>query len=178
MSLQGTASYFVYFATPTHGSVLLVGCALALLSAKRRPSLSKFTVVAASVFMALALMVAPPGPLPELAAALCAGVLILRAVEGRAGGLLDNRVMQWIGRRSYGMYLWGLTIDALVAGLGVGPGLLRLALDLPLAIAVASLSFVLIERPFLSLKHRFPAGGSGGVHSTVTTSAGTARAGG
>ncbi len=158
---RGNASYFVYFGTPTHGSVLLVGCALALLWMERRPSPSPPSVIAAGAFTTLALMAAPPGPLPELAAALCAGVLILHAVADKPTALLSNDVMRWIGRRSYGMYLWGLAIDAAVADLGIAPGPLRLAIDLPLTIVVAHLSLVVIERPFLTLKDRFPAGQGG-----------------
>lgn len=155
---SGNASYFVYFGTPTHGSVLLIGCALALLSRERRPSLSTPTVLAAAAFTALALAAAPPGPLPELAAALCACVLIVAALRDRPDAWLTSGVMRWIGRRSYGMYLWGLAIDAVVADRGIAPGVLRLAVDLSLTIAVAQLSYVMIERPFLSLKSRFPSG--------------------
>jgi peptidoglycan/LPS O-acetylase OafA/YrhL len=158
LSTRGNASYLVYFGTPTHGSVLLIGCALALLAMERRRSMSAPTAMCAGVFTALALAAAPPGPLPELAAALGACVLILRAIEDRPAALLDNGVMRWIGRRSYGMYLWGLAIDAAVADLGVAPGPLRLLIDLPLTIAVAQLSLVVIENPCLSLKGRFPAG--------------------
>jgi peptidoglycan/LPS O-acetylase OafA/YrhL len=158
LSMRGSASYFVYFGTPTHGSLLLIGCALALLAMERRLSISTRTVMYAGVFTALALAVAPPGPLPELGAALCACVLILRAIGDRPTAFLNNGVMRWIGRRSYGMYLWGLVIDAAVADLGIAPGPLRLLIDLAATIAVAELSLVVIERPFLSLKDRFPAG--------------------
>ncbi|MEO8898801.1 MAG: acyltransferase [Candidatus Dormibacter sp.] len=151
------SSYFVYFGTPTHGSVLLIGCALALLVVEQRPSVSASTVLCAAVFTALALAVAPPGPLPELAAALCACVLILRAISDRPTPFFNNEVVRWIGRRSYGMYLWGLAIDAAVGDLGIAPGPLRLLIDLPLTIVVAQLSLMVIERPFLTLKGRFPA---------------------
>jgi peptidoglycan/LPS O-acetylase OafA/YrhL len=159
----GNASYFVYFGTPTHGSVLLIGCALALLSLERRPSLSTPTVLAAGAFTALALAAAPPGPLPELVAALCACVLVVRAIGDRPNVWLTGVAMRWIGRRSYGMYLWGLVIDAVIADRGIAPGPLRLAIDLPLTIAVAQISYLLIERPFLSLKSRFPSDQAGTV---------------
>lgn len=154
----GAASYFVYFGTPTHGSMLLVGCALALLWLERRPSLSTPTLVAAGAFTALALALAPPGPLPELGAGLCACVLIVGAVRDQPPALLNSAVLRWIGRRSYGMYLWGLAIDAGVADTGIAPGPLRLAIDVAVTFAVAEISYVVIERPFLSLKGRFPAG--------------------
>jgi peptidoglycan/LPS O-acetylase OafA/YrhL len=174
---RGSASYFVYFGTPTHGSVLLVGCALALLWMDRQPSLSAPTVIAAGAFTGLALVAAPPGPLPELAAALGACALILHAVGERPTVWLNNGVLRWIGRRSYGMYLWGLAIDSAVADLGISPGPLRLLIDLPLTIAVAQVSLVVVERPFLSLKGRFPAG-QGGRTRRVAGLAGLAPGGG
>ena len=150
-------SYLVYFGTPTHGSLLLIGCALSLTWVRRQPCPSRVLVAAASAFLAVALGLAPPGPLPELGAALCAAVLILRALDPGSGSLLSNAVMRWVGRRSYGIYLWGLMLDAAVADLGLRPGLARLAVDIPLTFVVAHLSYVLLERPAMSLTKRQPA---------------------
>jgi peptidoglycan/LPS O-acetylase OafA/YrhL len=78
--------------------------------------------------------------------------------------VLENAPIVWIGRISYGLYLWHdpLFLDLLnstrMAKLGLS-GLPGLVVRFIMAFAVASLCFYLIERPFLRLKRRF--GGAG-----------------
>jgi peptidoglycan/LPS O-acetylase OafA/YrhL len=78
--------------------------------------------------------------------------------------VLENAPIVWIGRISYGLYLWHdpLFLDLLnstrMAKLGLS-GLPALGVRFIAAFAVASLCFYLIERPFLRIKRRF--GGAG-----------------
>ena len=107
-----------------------------------------------------------------LLAALCTGALVLGLVvlqlgTGRAPRLFGNRLMLWMGERSYSFYLlhiWVLLeIDH---ALGDGASLperfaIMVAIGLPLTTAVAALSYRYVERPFLERKRKVVAGGEG-----------------
>lgn len=107
-----------------------------------------------------------------LLAALCAGALILGLVvqqigTGGAPRLFANRLMLWMGERSYSFYLvhiWVLLeVDhALDAGHGIGTrALIMTGVALPITTAVAALSYRYVERPFLERKRKVVAGGKG-----------------
>ena len=79
-----------------------------------------------------------------------AQLLILHA--GTPWRLLDARPIRYLGRVSYGMYLyhqWGLSIGRHLA---TGPRWLELSAGLAATILLAGGSYFAIERPFLSLK--------------------------
>ncbi len=96
-----------------------------------------------------------------LLAVLCTGALIFGLVvlqlgTGRAPRLFANRLMQWMGERSYSFYLahiWVLLEIDHVLGGGESIGTrvaIMLAVALPLTTAIAALSYRYVERPFLS----------------------------
>ena len=105
-----------------------------------------------------------------LLAALCTGALILGLLVLQLGTssaprLFANRVMLWMGERSYSFYLvhiWVLLeIDH---ALGDGESLttrvlIMVAVALPLTTAIAALSYRYVERPFLERKRKVVAGG-------------------
>jgi peptidoglycan/LPS O-acetylase OafA/YrhL len=78
--------------------------------------------------------------------------------HGALAWLLSLRPVVWIGRVSYGLYLWHYPIDrALRPGnltFGLGSRSLQ-ALRLSLTFAVVTASFYLLEQPILRLKGRF-----------------------
>jgi peptidoglycan/LPS O-acetylase OafA/YrhL len=90
------------------------------------------------------------------AIALC---MLLPAVFGdRAGGwprrVLANRWLALLGLISYGVFLWHLTIAVKLSGEGLA-GFLPLTLaTAAVAIPVAAVSYVVVERPLLRLKYR------------------------
>jgi peptidoglycan/LPS O-acetylase OafA/YrhL len=105
-----------------------------------------------------------------LMAVLCCGLLIgglLVLQLGTGGGprLFTNRVMLWMGERSYSFYLahiWVLyEIDhALGGGESVGTRVvIMIAVALPVTTAIAALSYRYVERPFLQRKRKVVAGG-------------------
>jgi len=105
-----------------------------------------------------------------LIAAVCTGALtfglvVLQLGTGGAPRLFANRVMLWMGARSYSFYLahiWVLfEIDhALGAGESVATRVaLMTAIGLPVTTAAAALSYRFVERPFLQRKRRVVAGG-------------------
>jgi peptidoglycan/LPS O-acetylase OafA/YrhL len=80
-------------------------------------------------------------------------VWVVLAPSGYLRGFLEYRPLVWVGRISYGLYLWHYPIFKAAS-------LLRLAWPLQLLLAVTatltvtSLSYYLIERPALKLKTR------------------------
>src|SRR4051794_9179789 len=85
--------------------------------------------------------------------------LLLPAVFGdRAGGwprrVLASRWLAALGLISYGVFLWHLTIAVKLSGEGLD-GFIPLTLaTAAVAIPIAALSYVLLERPLLRLKYR------------------------
>ncbi len=109
-----------------------------------------------------------------LIAALCTGALIFGLVvlqlgTGRAPRLFANRLMLWMGARSYSFYLAHFAILlAIDHALGTGESIaaraaILTAVGLPLTTAIAALSYRWVERPFLERKRRHVTrGGDGG----------------
>ncbi len=170
----------LYSGTDTRADQLLVGCAVALLLAwSAWPRRAWFRALSAvALWPALALL----GALLLNSAvyweffyrqagflwvALAAAAIVLRVMLVPDGGLA--RVLAWgplpaIGRISYGLYLWHQPVAwctdprkfEWVPILGRWE---QLVLRVALSFAFAGLSFWLVERPMLRLKHRFEAAG-------------------
>jgi len=81
--------------------------------------------------------------------------LIMLYLVTRSGTLLhralEARWLVWVGRISYGLYLWHVPIASKVGGWPL-PGPVRPVVGLALAFAVAAVSYRWIERPFLRRK--------------------------
>jgi peptidoglycan/LPS O-acetylase OafA/YrhL len=85
--------------------------------------------------------------------------LLLPAVFGdRAGGwprrVLANRWLAALGLISYGVFLWHLTIAVKLSGEGLDGFVPLTLVTAAVAIPIAALSYVLVERPLLRLKYR------------------------
>ncbi|GAU65894.1 hypothetical protein SSP35_02_02630 [Streptomyces sp. NBRC 110611] len=162
----------VYFGTDTHLFPLLAGAALALLrpaaglltSQPRRSVLPSDLAGAAgmAVLAALAVTAAEdsaalyPGGFAIAAVAATAVVLAAVQPSGRLGAALSASPLRWIGKRSYGIYLWHLPALALATPEGNTPA------DVPLsalmaafvAVGLAALSYRLVEEPVRRLGFR------------------------
>jgi peptidoglycan/LPS O-acetylase OafA/YrhL len=69
---------------------------------------------------------------------------------------LDWRPLALIGVVSYSIYLWHvLIVNELVEGTGVTGVWAVLAVSVPAVLAVATVSYLLVERPFLRLRRRW-----------------------
>jgi len=96
---------------------------------------------------------------------LIAGLVVLQLGTGGGPRLFVNRLMLWMGERSYSFYLvhiWVLyEVDhALGAGESVAERVVIMAaVALPVTTAIAALSYRYVERPFLERKRKVVAGG-------------------
>jgi peptidoglycan/LPS O-acetylase OafA/YrhL len=99
---------------------------------------------------------------PSLLAAVASGgivgsALLLQWTTGGGWRALTNRPIQWLGERSYGIYLFHLGALLWLDGkIDVGHGPRRAILLLgtfAIATALAALSYRFVERPFLRLRH-------------------------
>jgi peptidoglycan/LPS O-acetylase OafA/YrhL len=111
-----------------------------------------------------------------LLAALCTGALVFGLVvlqlgTDRAPRLFADRVVQWMGARSYSFYLahfWILL--EIERALGAGESIatraaVMTAVGLPLTTAIAALSYRYVERPFLERKRRHVTRGGDGAEA-------------
>ena len=82
---------------------------------------------------------------------------LLARPQGLAGRILESRPLRYIGQISYGMYLyhvWGLTVGHHLVH---SQSVLGLLAGYAATVGFALVSYYVIEKPFLNLKHRFEA---------------------
>ena len=105
--------------------------------------------------------------LDSLAVAVVSVWLVLsaaRGFHGWAGAILENPVMVYLGRISYGLYVWHMFAPAFLRNVlkaahlpeAWNQGVIGFTLSFVGTVAVASVSWFLIERPLNDLKRRFP----------------------
>ena len=165
-AILGTTA--LLYATPTRSDGLLLGCALAL-ALRAAPDLAVWRVVrrpaigwlAVAALLVLFVLVAEPLPFAYLggvSAAVAAAGALLAHLELAPSGLLARalaaRPLPAIGRISYGLYLFHYPV-ALFLYQPVDRTPATFALKLGLSFALATASYLLIERPALRFKKRF-----------------------
>jgi peptidoglycan/LPS O-acetylase OafA/YrhL len=131
----------VFIGTDTHADALLLGCALALLPV-RAPSFLGWLGIGGVVVTGAAWASGGMGLLLFLPVATIASVAALAGCPA----MLAWRPLAYVGRISYGLYLWHF----LLIWWG-WPAPLVIAV----AIAVSVVSYERLERPFLRLKDRY-----------------------
>lgn len=184
----------IYYGADTHSDGLLIGCALAfwlssggMTSAMHRvrsaisPSgrlsaVRSATGIAAAGLLALFVIgTEPRSPTMLSAGVLLSAVLVVGAVTESLPGvvtrLLESPAAVWLGRRSYGLYLWQYVCFAasyaawtsFVATFHLGPTGQRFTVGLALGLAIfasfmaTELSYRFVELPALRLKRKFRA---------------------
>jgi len=175
----GQHPWSLYFRADTHCDGLLIGCALAfwLASGKMASPLVErlfrwATVPALLIILFISELVdnSNPGEFHFMVAyglglgVLCAAVLIANQVTtplSEVAAILKSPIAVWIGRRSYGLYLWHFVVYRSVGSLfhqhhpTNADRITELALKLGISFVVAALSYKVIETPALRLKRRF-----------------------
>ena len=156
----------IYFGTDTHASALLLGCAAAAVVASRsrvrqtaRSPRSRtgdvlgLAALAAFVWVLFTTNEFEPGLYRGgfiAVAALCTVVVVAATRRGSVlGRALDVAPMRWVGRRSYGIYLWHWPVFVVtrpVLDIALGAGAL-LVPRLAITVGIAALSYRFLEQP-------------------------------
>jgi peptidoglycan/LPS O-acetylase OafA/YrhL len=176
---MGQRPWPIYFRADTHCDGLLIGCALAFWLASGRmatPAVGRFfrlaTVPALLVILFISELIdnSVPSEFHFMVAyglalgVLSAAVLIASEVTSplaEVSNVLKASIVVWIGRRSYGLYLWHFVIYRSVGSFfrqhhpTTTDRITELVLKVGISFVVAALSYKVIEAPALRLKRRF-----------------------
>ena len=163
-----------YYGTDARLGALLAGVLLALLLHQQRrrapdvpaPRRARTAVVGAvglAALLALYLAAGDQGrfsyPLAFLATQAATAAVIAAALRpGPVAAVLGNRRLRWLGRRSYGIYLWHWPAVALLRpGIDVDwhPAVAG-AVSVVVALVLGAVSYGLIERPMLAAGRATP----------------------
>jgi peptidoglycan/LPS O-acetylase OafA/YrhL len=155
----------LYFSTQTRADTLLAGCLLALLLSNgylrgRTAEALRWLLPPAFAFVAYSLVFAYHRS-PFLyeggytVFALATAIVLWGVLErGFIHRLLESRALLWIGRRSYGLYLWHWPVFWVALDYWRHAKIASVV-ALPLTFLFAWASYRWIELPFLHLKRRF-----------------------
>lgn len=83
--------------------------------------------------------------------AVAAGIVLSASIE-HSPAFLRSALLGWVGRRSYGLYLWHLPLVRLLPH--DWSLVAHVAVVIPVSLAAAAISYRMVERPFLALKWR------------------------
>jgi peptidoglycan/LPS O-acetylase OafA/YrhL len=145
--------------TYTRATGLPLGCALALAAPSIRLALRWGVAPAALTLLVLPFTHLPVGLLsgwPGSLAAVLTLPLVAFAVSTTSGGAQWMYVPLWVGRRSYGIYLWHFPLLSLFVhhSPAVIPDPARRPAAVAATVAVSAASYAWLERPILRRKAR------------------------
>jgi peptidoglycan/LPS O-acetylase OafA/YrhL len=160
--LSGTGVDRLYNGLDTRADSLLIGSALA--AASMSPSLSTsrllrrcvWPAISALAIMAIAINChAPVMYLAGYFIAPCAAAVLILAVTSDGcrwmGAALAFPPIAWLGKISYGLYLWHVPVFQTIRQMGFD-GRVVATLGVAMSIGLAALSFYTLERYFLGLR--------------------------
>jgi peptidoglycan/LPS O-acetylase OafA/YrhL len=166
----GASAHRVYCGSDTRAGALLAGCALATFLHGRRTTRSNRPVLAAVLLAGAGAVGLVPGEpahsllAPTVALVLAAPVLWLLVGSGGAG-VFGTWWMRYLGRRSYGLYLWHVPLVYGVTIFSDDPVARFVAVAVTFVVAEASWRY--LEQPLLRLRERPVTGGG---HRAVAAS--------
>jgi peptidoglycan/LPS O-acetylase OafA/YrhL len=166
---SGTMNWLTY-ATDARADTLLIGCAIAIMLHMNRMAWqdrAKFVLKYTAWFIGLPglILIGIPAGLSadfstiglHLVTGLLAALILMEPVVSEGGllsWLLSRRWLVYVGKVSYGMYLWHYPIFSEVQARN-WPFPCELAVEFGLTVLATIASFYLIEKPALKLKRRF-----------------------
>jgi peptidoglycan/LPS O-acetylase OafA/YrhL len=116
-----------------------------------------------------------PSLIAPLGSGLLLGALVLRQLRsGDCPKVLDNAVMQWLGERSYGLYLvhYGIGVEVaehLLGGGRAARGVEGVAIIFAVSVLAAAASYRVVELPFLRLRANWAPARARGTPSGAVT---------
>jgi peptidoglycan/LPS O-acetylase OafA/YrhL len=166
---EGATFKRLYYGTDTHADGLLLGCLVGCLlswdlipQAKIFWRMINYLALLSAIFIVyFVLTTARTEPLlysggfSVAALAITVTLLALLGPASPATMLLRVKPLVWLGRISYGLYLWHWPVRGLVFGKSTQPSATQIIAAVVLTLVITSLSFYLIELPFLRWKKRF-----------------------
>jgi peptidoglycan/LPS O-acetylase OafA/YrhL len=156
----------LWMGADSHADPILIGCAVGLLGswkeASRKGALALRLLAASSVLPFLCFAAAEEfgarllryGMLTFLAISVGGLILTLVKESSFPFGIFEFPPLVWVGRRSYGLYLWHPLVFVLV-GQPAWPRLPNIIVGLSVSFLVAFVSYELVEWPFLRMKARY-----------------------
>jgi len=169
-SPSNAGTHRVFFGTDTHADGLLCGVLAALLlgwgggpSSAGMARAFNWAAHLFVAFLAVFLVLGWPfdpwllqwGYLPLNLAAAALVVCLVSSPWPALRFLFECAPMAWIGRVSYGVYLWHIVVFSMLGKVVRLPGEWFWAAAVGLTLALSALSFYGLERPALRLKRRF-----------------------
>jgi len=152
-----------YYGIDTRADALLIGCATALCVSWGFVRASRFKLFLIPALLLIGFCMALTGygssfmSLGGFTLLACATAVVLINVVlspiSRTRAVLEWRLLVWVGRISYGLYLWHYPVFKATNYLAVSWPL-QLTVALAATMSVTCLSYYLIERPALRLKNR------------------------
>jgi peptidoglycan/LPS O-acetylase OafA/YrhL len=149
----------VIYGTDTRLDGLLIGCLLAIVGYQRIRHISWPLILAALVGVGSPLLVRTDAfhfAVGYAAVGLGTAVVIAACLVGqRIASVLETQPLVWVGGISYGLYLWHLPVYGAVFKFGGAfPYPVQAVIAVALSLAIAALSYRLVEKRFLRLKRR------------------------
>lgn len=170
----GVSTRRIRFGPDTRADVLLMGCVLAMiLSWHLMPKLlesraARYALWPGLGFLGAWVLVGDEASTHVLiwgytATGVACAILVINAISTRSvrfRAILRWRPLAWLGKVSYGFYLWHyLVISAIRKGQPAMSDIAVLAIAVPVALILTTASWRLVEKPFLKLKGRYSVSG-------------------
>lgn len=160
---NGASEARLYNGIDTHGDGLVIGCLLALVTPAVLQRIGSLWPLGLAAIIGWVIFGSTnPPALYQLfgftVVAGCAATLVAGATHpNRLTTLLSQPPLRWLGRLSYGIYLWHLPLMKILNDAGFTVQMAML-IAVPLTIGMAALSYYGLEQPLLAQRYKIRPG--------------------